>query len=114
MTNCVFCKIGRRELEAMVVYEDNELIAFRDINPQAPVHILIIPKAHYETLNEIRPEHAELVGRMVVATIQIARQEKLGDRGFRLVLNNGDEAGQTVRHVHLHLIGGRTMNWPPG
>lgn len=114
MSDCVFCKIGSRELQAMVVYEEKDLIAFRDINPQAPVHILIIPKDHYETLDEFQARDAGLLGRMLLAAVHIAKQERLVNRGHRLVINTGLEGGQAVSHVHLHLLGGRTMNWPPG
>jgi histidine triad (HIT) family protein len=98
----------------MVVYEDPELIAFRDINPQAPVHVLLIPKHHYFSLNEYGEKDAALLGRMLLAAKQIARQEKLSDRGYRLVLNVGEDAGQIVKHLHMHLLGGREMKWPPG
>jgi len=114
MTDCVFCKIGARELEAMVLYEDKEFIAFRDINPQAPLHVLIIPKTHFASLEEFTSRDAGMLGRMVLASVNIARQERLIDRGYRLVLNNGAEAGQSVGHIHMHLLGGREMHWPPG
>ena len=114
MTDCIFCKIGAQEIQAMVVYDDPEILGFRDINPQAPVHVLIIPKRHCVSLNEYGAQDSNLLGRMILAAKQIARQEKLADRGYRLVLNVGDEAGQVVKHVHMHLLGGREMKWPPG
>ena len=114
MPDCVFCKIGTRELQAMVVYEDPEFIAFRDINPQAPIHVLVIPKTHYESLNEFRAKDAGLLGRLVLAATHIAQQERLRERGYRLVINTGSEGGQSVGHVHLHLLGGRPFTWPPG
>jgi len=114
MSDCVFCKIGARELQAMVVYEDPEFIAFRDINPQAPVHILVIPKQHYMSVDELKAEHAELLGRLLLAATHIARQERLASRGYRLVVNTGEEGGQSVGHVHVHLLGGRALQWPPG
>ena len=114
MSDCIFCKIGAREIQAMVVYEDPEILAFRDINPQAPVHVLVIPKKHYASPNDFEPGDAGLVGRLVVAAQQIARQEKIADRGYRTVLNCGQDGGQSVAHVHLHLLGGRQLGWPPG
>lgn len=112
--DCVFCRIGARQLEAMVVYEDPEIIAFRDINPQAPAHVLISPKRHYATLYEFQQQDPALLGRLLAAALQIGQQERLAARGFRLVLNHGAEGGQSVQHVHLHLLGGRPFNWPPG
>lgn len=114
MPDCVFCKIGSRELQAMVVYEDPDFIAFRDINPMAPVHVLVIPKAHYDSLEEFNAKDAPLLGRMLLAATHIARQERVAERGYRLILNVGNEGGQAVRHVHVHLIGGRQLQWPPG
>ena len=114
MSDCVFCKIGARELQAMVVYEDPEFIAFRDINPAAPVHVLVIPKQHYQSLTEMQAEHAGLLGRMVLAATHVARQERLAERGYRLAWNTGEEGGQSVGHIHLHLLGGRLLKWPPG
>ena len=114
MADCVFCKIGAREIQSMVVYEDSEILGFRDINPQAPVHILIIPKTHYTSVNEFAEKDINLLGRMVLAAKNIAKQEKLADRGYRLAMNCGHDAGQSVDHVHLHLLGGRQMGWPPG
>jgi histidine triad (HIT) family protein len=114
MPDCIFCKIGAHQLQAMVVYEDTDILAFRDINPQAPVHILIIPKKHYTSLNDTDPQDCDLLGRMVMAGKHIAKQEKLADRGYRLVMNCGSDGGQSVAHIHLHILGGRALNWPPG
>lgn len=114
MADCIFCKIGAHQIQAMVVYEDNEILAFRDINPQAPVHVLIIPKKHYTSTNEFLEADVNLLGRMVLAAKNIAKQEKLADRGYRMVMNNGNDGGQSVAHVHLHLLGGRQLGWPPG
>ena len=114
MPDCIFCKIGAREIPAMVVYEDTEILAFRDINPQAPVHVLIIPKKHYTSTNEFDEKDVSLLGRMMLAAKNIAKQEKLADRGYRMVMNNGQDGGQSVAHVHLHLVGGRQLGWPPG
>ena len=114
MSDCVFCKIGAHQLQAMVVYEDRESIAFRDIDPQAPLHLLLVPKHHFQSLNEVTDADAGLLGRMVLAAVRIARQEGLADRGYRVVFNTGTEGGQSVAHVHLHLLGGRSLAWPPG
>jgi len=114
MADCIFCKIGAHQIQAMVVYEDNEILGFRDINPQAPVHVLIIPKIHYTTMNDFVENDTSLLGRMVLAAKNIAKQEKLADRGYRLIMNCGQDGGQSVAHVHLHLLGGREMAWPPG
>ncbi len=114
MPDCIFCKIGAKEIQAMVVYEDPDILAFRDINPQAPVHILIIPKKHFDSVNALSAEDNTLAGRLVLAGRQIAHQEKLADRGYRLVLNIGADGGQSVAHLHMHLLGGRTLKWPPG
>ncbi|MBI3829791.1 MAG: histidine triad nucleotide-binding protein [Planctomycetes bacterium] len=114
MPECVFCKIGSRELQAMVVYEDPDFIAFRDINPMAPVHVLIIPKLHYESLAEFTAKDATLLGRMLLAATHIARQERIAESGYRLVINTGAHGGQAVSHVHMHLLGGRALQWPPG
>jgi histidine triad (HIT) family protein len=114
MSDCIFCKIGAREIQSMVVYEDPEIIAFRDINPQAPVHILVIPKKHYGSPNEFEEQDGALLGRLMLAAQQIAQQEKIADRGYRMVLNCGQDGGQSVAHVHLHLLGGRQLGWPPG
>jgi len=114
MADCIFCKIGKREIQSMVVHDDPEILAFRDINPQAPVHILIIPKKHYESANELETADTGLLGRMVLVAKHIARQEKIAARGYRLVMNCGEDGGQSVAHIHLHLLGGRSMSWPPG
>ena len=114
MTDCIFCKIAAGDIAADFVYEDDRVVAFRDITPQAPTHILIIPRQHISTLLDTSAETAPLLGRMQHAAVVIARQEGLGDRGFRLVTNCLEEAGQSVFHLHLHLLGGRRLGWPPG
>lgn len=111
---CIFCKIAKHEMEAMIVMETDELLAFRDITPQAPVHVLVIPKEHYSSTNELSPGNAELVGKLILAGVEVARKEKIADRGYRLLLNCGPEGGQAVSHIHLHVLGGRQMKWPPG
>lgn len=114
MTDCLFCKIVAKQIPAKVVFEDDSVLAFRDINPQAPVHILIIPKQHLTTLNDVEDEHATLIGRMVVTARQLAEAEGIAEGGYRWVMNCNRDGGQTVYHIHLHLLGGRAMHWPPG
>jgi histidine triad (HIT) family protein len=110
--HCVFCKIIRKEIPAKVVYEDDQILAFNDIHPAAPVHVLVIPKLHFETVEDVPPENP-MVSLLTGRAIQIARQLNLQE-GYRLVINHGDNGGQTVYHLHLHLLGGRFMAWPPG
>jgi histidine triad (HIT) family protein len=112
--DCLFCKIVEKKIPSKIVYEDENVLAFEDINPQAPVHILVVPKKHISTSLEIANDENELVGLMFQAANRIARQKNIADRGFRLVMNCNREAGQTVFHIHLHLLGGRIMHWPPG
>ena len=114
MKDCIFCKIIRAEIEAQSVYEDDHLIAINDINPQAPTHILIIPKKHCSTVMDIKEADQSLVGSIFVAAQKIAKEKGLDESGFRIVVNCGAEAGQSVFHIHFHLLGGRTMRWPPG
>ncbi len=114
MTDCIFCKIVSGDIPGDIIYQDDDVLAFRDLNPQAPTHILVIPKKHIATTNEIEPEDAELVGKMYLAAKQIAKDEGIAESGYRCVLNCNAEAGQTVFHIHLHILGGRPMGWPPG
>jgi histidine triad (HIT) family protein len=114
MTDCLFCKMVSGEIQPDVVFEDDEVLAFRDVNPQAPVHVLVIPKSHIATTNELTPEHAGLIGKMVLAARQIAADEGIAEPGYRMVMNCNPEAGQSVYHIHLHMLGGRPMGWPPG
>ena len=114
MTDCLFCKMVSGEIQPDVVFEDDEVLAFRDVNPQAPVHVLVIPKSHIATTNELTPEHAGLIGKMVLAARQIAADEGVAEPGYRMVMNCNPEAGQSVYHIHLHMLGGRPMDWPPG
>lgn len=114
MSDNPFEKIIKREIQADIVYEDDDLLAFRDINPQAPVHILVIPKRRIPTLNDLDPEDGGLVGDMVLAARKIAADEGLSEDGYRLVFNCNEHGGQSVYHIHLHLLGGRRMAWPPG
>jgi len=114
MSEDLFEKIVAREIPADIVWENDELLAFRDVNPQAPVHILIIPKRKIRTLNDLKDEDADLVGRMVLAAKEIAASEGIADDGYRLNFNCNEGGGQSVWHIHLHLLGGRKMAWPPG
>jgi len=113
MIDCLFCRIMRNEIPAKKIYEDEHTFAFEDINPQAPTHVLIIPKRHVRGLKEATPEDAELIGRCHLAAAHIARQRGIED-GYRTVLNVGPQAGQSVFHLHVHLLGGRSLHWPPG
>lgn len=114
MTDCLFCKIAAGEIPAEKIYEDDHVVAFRDIAPKAPTHVLVIPRRHISTLNDLRPDDAELVGRMYLAAREVAHQEGIAGDGYRTVVNCNAGAGQTVFHIHLHLMGGRAMTWPPG
>lgn len=114
MSDCLFCKMVKGEIKPDVVYEDENVLAFRDLHPQAPVHVLVIPREHIATLNDLTPDHAEVMGRLFLAAKQVAEQEGLAQRGYRTVINCNAEAGQSVYHVHLHLLAGRPMTWPPG
>ena len=110
----IFLKIINKEIPAEIVYEDDELLAFNDINPQAPVHILIIPKKEIKTLNDIESEDKEIMGRMMLLAKDLAKENNIDKSGYRTIFNCNDDGGQTVFHIHLHLIGGRSLNWPPG
>lgn len=114
MSDCLFCKMVSGEIQPDVVYEDEHVLAFRDMHPQAPVHVLVIPKAHISTLNDLDERHAEVMGRMFLAAKQVAKQEGIDESGFRTVMNCNGDGGQTVFHIHLHVLGGRGMAWPPG
>lgn len=112
--DCIFCKIIAREIPSNIVHEDNRLIAFRDINPQAPCHVLIIPRQHISTLNDLSNKNNELISHMVLTATQLAQELGLASDGYRLVWNCNRHGGQDVFHIHLHLLGGRSMHWPPG
>ena len=113
MADCLFCRIISGEVPSKKVYEDEQIFAFEDLNPQGPTHVLVIPKKHISGLKEAVPEDAELVGRCHLAAARIARERSIED-GYRTVLNVGPRAGQSVFHLHVHLIGGRSLQWPPG
>ena len=109
---CLFCRIVRKEIPAAIVAETADCVAFRDINPQAPVHVLVVPRKHVESLD--RADDAALVGRLSLVAADLARREGIAERGYRTVINTNADAGQTVFHIHLHLLGGRKLAWPPG
>lgn len=114
MENCLFCKIAKKEIKADIVFEDNQVIAFRDLNPQAPVHVLVVPKKHIATLNDLEESDKALVGHMLFAAKEIAEKEGIEEKGYRAVFNVNRDAGQAVFHIHLHILGGRIFGWPPG
>ena len=112
--DCIFCGIVDRSLPTELIYEGEQIVAFRDITPQAPTHVLIVPREHIESVAALDESHAAVLGEIFLAANTIARQEGIGETGYRLVFNSGRAAGQSVDHVHLHLIGGRKLGWPPG
>ena len=114
MSDCLFCKIIAGEIPGALVYQDDRLAAFKDINPQAPLHVLIVPRKHIATLNDLAPEDDSLVGEMFRRAAALAKEHGYSDRGYRTVFNTNREAGQTVFHIHLHLLAGRGLSWPPG
>ena len=114
MGDTIFGKIIRREIPADIVYEDDEMLAFRDVNPQAPVHVLFIPKKPIATLDDVTPEDAALLGRLLLAAADYAKREGFAAQGYRAVVNCNEYGGQTVFHLHVHLLAGRHMHWPPG
>lgn len=109
---CLFCKIAAKQIPSKVLFEDDDVLAFHDINPVAPTHVLVIPKAHIASLADSKAEHADLMGKLLLATARAARE--VGLESYRVVANTGADAGQSVFHLHLHVIGGRPMAWPPG
>ena len=114
MDDCLFCKIAERKIPAKIVHADEDVVAFEDINPQAPVHLLVIPRKHVTSLNEITDEHRTMLGNLLVASRKLARARGIDATGYRVVFNTLAGAGQSVFHIHLHLLGGRTFSWPPG
>lgn len=113
MDGCLFCKISDKKIPATVVYEDDRALAFRDINPVAPTHVLVIPRVHVSTINDLGHEHEADMGHLFRVAAEVAKLEGLSERGYRTVMNCGVEAGQSVFHVHLHVVGGRGLGWPP-
>jgi len=114
MADCLFCKIIARQIPAAIVYEDERILAFNDINPQAPTHVLLVPKQHIDSLNALEGGHDAIVGEIVRRAAAIANERGISAGGYRTVFNTNRDAGQTVFHIHLHLLGGRPMTWPPG
>jgi len=114
VTDCLFCKINNGEIPAEILYQDDDVTAFRDISSQAPTHFLVIPKKHISTINDFESSDAELIGKMYLTAKKICAEEGVSGSGFRTVMNCNEDGGQTVFHVHLHVLGGRAMSWPPG
>jgi histidine triad (HIT) family protein len=114
MQNCLFCKIAEGTIPCEKVYEDELVLAFKDINPAAPVHILIIPKKHIDSLNAVNDSDSAILAHILITAKKLAKESGIADNGYRLVNNCGDHGGQTVKHIHFHLLGGRSLNWPPG
>jgi histidine triad (HIT) family protein len=112
--DCLFCKISAGAIPAAMVFEDDEIMAFRDLHPQAPTHLLLIPRQHIATINDTTDENQALLGKMILRAKKIAQAEGFSDAGYRLIFNINPNGGQTVYHIHLHLLGGRQMTWPPG
>ncbi len=114
MEDCIFCKIVNKEIPTEFIFEDDHIVAFNDINPQAPVHILLIPRAHYISLNEIPEDKKSILSHILLKARQIAQEKGIAENGYRVVLNTARDSGQEVLHIHFHLLGGRRMHWPPG
>lgn len=114
MSNCLFCRIAAGEIPAKLIYQDEDVLAFHDINPQAPLHALIIPRKHIATINDLQADDAALVGQLFLVAKQIAAEQGYDEDGYRVVMNCGVQAGQSVFHIHLHLLAGRPLKWPPG
>ncbi len=114
MTDCLFCRLIAGEIPAKIVQQNDHVVAFKDITPQAPTHVLVVPRRHIASLNDLSPENDALIGEMIRTAAAIAKENGHADRGYRMVFNCNADAGQTVFHVHLHLLGGRQMTWPPG
>jgi len=113
MEDCIFCKIAAGEI-GQLIYEDEQSAAFHDVNPQAPVHILVVPKEHIERLDQTNESHKMILGHLLIVANRVAKEKGIADNGYRVVLNNGVSAGQSVWHIHVHVLGGRDMRWPPG
>lgn len=114
MSACLFCQIVNRTIQATIVHEDEHVLAFQDIRPQAPVHVLVIPRRHVASVQELERGDADLVGNLLQACVKLAKEKGISESGYRIVTNSGPQAGQTVFHLHFHLLGGRPMTWPPG
>ncbi len=112
MKDCLFCRIIKKELSADIIYEDDDFLAFKDINPKAPLHLLIIPKKHIPSVNHLKLEDKELIGKLFLTASKIAKDQGVFNKGYRLIINVGEDAGQAVDHLHLHLLAGKTLLWP--
>lgn len=112
--DCIFCKIANKEMSAEIAYEDEDVIAFYDINPQAPIHLLVVPKNHITSIMEIPQENDGLLNKIITVAQKLAKEKDLDTKGFRIVVNTGEDGGQTVPHLHFHILGGRSLSWPPG
>lgn len=112
--DCIFCKIANKEIPSSIVYEDDDVIAFKDLNPEAPVHVLVIPKKHISSLNAANTDDQQLLGKLMLTIPKIAAEQGIAESGYRVVNNCGEQGGQTVMHLHFHLLGGREMLWPAG
>lgn len=112
--DCIFCKIANKEIPSNIVFEDDDVIAFNDLNPEAPVHVLVIPKKHIASLSDAKPEDQQLLGKLMLTIQKIAAEQGIAENGYRVVTNCGEQGGQTVMHLHFHLLGGREMLWPAG
>lgn len=114
MEDCIFCKILKGEIPCDKIYEDDRVLSFKDISPEAPVHVLIIPKKHISSINDLKEEDEDLIGYIYTVAAKIAKQLGVEEKGYRIVSNCGEDGGQTVPHIHFHFLGGRKLNWPPG
>lgn len=114
MGDCIFCQIVTRTIPSRKIYEDEHCLAFEDINPQARVHILVIPKKHFSSLSEVQESHATLLGHLLIICAKMAKEQGVESSGYRVIVNTGQQAGQSVFHLHLHVLGGRVFHWPPG
>jgi histidine triad (HIT) family protein len=114
VTSCLFCRIAQHDLPARIIHEDETAVAFVDINPQAPVHVLVVPKRHIESVDVLKETDSALIGHLILACTRIAKEKGISSSGYRVVANTGFDGGQTVAHLHWHLLGGRPMSWPPG
>ncbi|MBM7581818.1 histidine triad (HIT) family protein [Caldicoprobacter guelmensis] len=114
MDDCIFCKIVSKQIPSRIVYEDDSILAFHDIDPKAPVHVLVIPKQHISSINEVTQENSQVIAHIFATMPRIAQQLGVKDSGYRVVVNCGKDAGQAVNHLHYHLLGGRSLTWPPG
>jgi histidine triad (HIT) family protein len=114
MSDCIFCKIIDGKIPSKVIYEDDDVLAFKDISAQAPLHVLIIPKKHIATINDLNTDNADVIGKLYLAAKKITADAGYADDGYRVVMNCGEAAGQTIFHIHLHLLAGRSLSWPPG